>query len=337
MSGTVPVSLPIPSSIPSPWIRKEGSRLASSVAKANGVTRPSTASWNSSATLSASSRSTEEPSPRVDAAGSRDGRRRAGPSGGDGDVGERAAEVGLVAAGVGGVVDGIGADQIDEGLADADQRALAGGCHRPRIGSRRWRATIIERTVEIDGIGVFLREVEGEGDADRLRPRQPDQLGRLVAVPGAGRGPGDRVRPAGLGPLGATRSARVRRHLRRPREPGREAPGSGRAGRLPPRRPRLGRDRADPRSATPREGATAGDHARGAVPARVSVALDRADLATSRPRRALQRDGVEGRHGADPAAGPGGPPAVAARVRRHDLGADGSGDEAGDPRALPLR
>ena len=164
MSGTVPVSLPIPSSIPSPWIRKVGSRLASSVAKANGVSRPSTASWKSSATSSASSRSRRNrpqgSTPQAPAMR----RRRAGPSGGDGDVGERAAEVGLVAAGVGGVVDGIGADQIDEGLADADQRALAGGCHRPEDMFSPMAGTIIERTVEIDGIGVFLREVEGEGE-----------------------------------------------------------------------------------------------------------------------------------------------------------------------------
>ena len=284
MSGTVPVSLPIPSSIPSPWIRNEGSRLASSVAKANGVTRPSTASWNSSADvlgLAAAHGGTvptgrRRRRPRWPPARRPERRRRrrwrarlrSGPRSGGRRRGRRR-----------------GSGQIRSTRASPMQisgRSPVRSPHRPRIGSRRWRGTIVERTVEIDRIGVFLREVEGEGPPTVFVHGNPTNSADWLPFLERRRGPGDRVRPAGLG-----RSARpdplafdgtFGAHANLVEAPAR----SGRAGRLPPRRPRLGRDRADPRSATPRAGRAAGDHARGAVAARLSLALDRADLATSR-------------------------------------------------------
>ena len=179
-------------------------------------------------------------------------------------------------------------------------------------------APIEERFIEVDGIRIFLRERRGDGIADDLGPREPDRLAATgcrssrrptdrrspSTCPGSGApsGPAPGAFDYSIGAYGRLARRRVRR---------------ARAGRLPARRPRLGR-----RSALRRRAGAAGGGAaarrdqRRAADRDLPLALGRADLAPPRARRGLQPLALAAARRPAAAPRPRRPPADASRVRR---------------------
>jgi hypothetical protein len=173
--------------------------------------------------------------------------------------------------------------------------------------------------------------------AGRLRPREPNALRGLAAVPGADPGSCCGVRPSRLGPLGSAIAGRVRL-LDERAGPIREAvPAAHGCRSALARGARLGRGRPDRGAGRPGEDSPAGDRqCRSAAP-RLPLASHGADLEDAWPGRALEQTVDEvgpGRRVAGVARRPK-PPRP--RLRGHDLGAARPRHTDRGATPLPLR
>ncbi len=163
-SSSRPASEAIDASIPSPWISKVGSPSESRKANAKAVGASSSSRVEPEVDPLLTQPPDQEATPAIPAATARQGDRRARPAGGDGDVGESSAEVNLEVGFRIVPEAGIGTDQIDETLAEADQRLPGvGRSHQREDRFCGMTTPIEERYVEIDGIRTFVRERPAEG------------------------------------------------------------------------------------------------------------------------------------------------------------------------------